>query len=199
MPVDCGVPVVADACAFLLHRRLRVQRASGIPCALFVFEGGLLRTTRTFRAARILRRARVIGVPNSFVVPANAGTHTPRPIDQGVESVAFAKLQPVVMDPGVRRDDGKARAVGGRPIRSPILTIFWHCDFACFSFRTRLWARPGNEPSTVLAEDCAVSGSGNVVSRRKIWSSEGGGAGRSSLRCSGCVAAHPPDRRASAS
>jgi hypothetical protein len=35
MPADCGVPVVADACAFLLHRRLRVQRASGIPCALF--------------------------------------------------------------------------------------------------------------------------------------------------------------------
>jgi hypothetical protein len=34
MPDDCGVPLVADACAFLLHRRPRVQRASGIPCAL---------------------------------------------------------------------------------------------------------------------------------------------------------------------
>jgi hypothetical protein len=107
----------------------------------------------------------------------------------------FAAARP----PGVRRDDGKARAVAGRSIRSPILTIFWHCDSASFSFRIGLWACPGNEPSTVLAEDCAVSGSGNVVSRRKIWSSEGGGPGRSSLRCSGCVAAHPPDRRASAS
>jgi len=34
MPDDCGVPLVANACAFLLHRRPRVQRASGIPCAL---------------------------------------------------------------------------------------------------------------------------------------------------------------------
>src|SRR5882672_12274505 len=52
MPDDCGVPLVADACAFLLHRRPRVQRASGIPCALFVFEGGLFPIARTFRAAR---------------------------------------------------------------------------------------------------------------------------------------------------
>src|SRR5258708_32284015 len=34
MPDDCGVPLVANACAFLLHRRPRVQRAPGIPCAL---------------------------------------------------------------------------------------------------------------------------------------------------------------------
>ena len=39
MPDDCGVPLVANACAFLLHRRPRVQRAPGIPCALGFFDG----------------------------------------------------------------------------------------------------------------------------------------------------------------
>ena len=38
MPDDCGVPLVANACAFLLHRRPRVQRAPGIPCALGFFR-----------------------------------------------------------------------------------------------------------------------------------------------------------------
>jgi hypothetical protein len=107
---------------------------------------------------------------------------------------------PVVMDPGLRRDDEKGRTGrAGKPIRSSFLTIFWHCGFAAFSFRTTFWARPGNEPSTVLAEDGAVSGSGNADLRRKIRSSGGGGPGRRSLRARVCAAAHPSDRRASAS
>ena len=50
------------------------------------------------------------------------------------------------MDPGLRRDDqkegpaGRERATGGKAIRSPILTIFLHCGFAAFSFRTA-WKR----------------------------------------------------------
>jgi hypothetical protein len=38
-------------------------------------------------------------------------------------------------------------------VRSAHLTIFWHCDFRYFSFKTDAEARLGNEPSMVLAED----------------------------------------------
>ena len=41
--------------------------------------------------------------------------------------------------------------------RSPILTIFWHCGGAHFSSRTAPERGPGNEPSTVLAEDSGFS------------------------------------------
>jgi hypothetical protein len=43
----------------------------------------------------------------------------------------------------------------GMLVRSPILTNFWHCGFGRFSFRTGTEARPGNEPSMVLAENRA--------------------------------------------
>ena len=41
----------------------------------------------------------------------------------------------------------------GRRIRSPLLTIFWHCGRAYFSSRITRKRRSGNEPSMVLAED----------------------------------------------
>jgi hypothetical protein len=146
------------------------------------------------------------GASISVVVPAHAGTHTHRTrfCEDRLPSFLHPRT-PVVMDPGVRRDDekgiaaGRARALRGKAVRSSILTIFWHCGFAAFSFRTTFWARPGNEPSTVLAEDGAVSGSGNADLRRKVRSSGGGGPGRRSLRARCRAAAHPPDRRASAS
>jgi hypothetical protein len=42
------------------------------------------------------------------VVPANAGIHTPRPIDQKMELIASVQQPPVVMGPGVRRDDAES-------------------------------------------------------------------------------------------
>jgi len=146
------------------------------------------------------------GASNSSVVPAQAGTHSHRTrfCESRLPSFLHPRT-PVVMDPGLRRDDekegpaGRESATGGKAIRSPFLTIFWHCGFAAFSFRTKPWARPGNEPSMVLAEDGVVFGSGNAGLRRKIRSSGRSGPGRSSSRARCCAAAHPPDRRASAS
>jgi hypothetical protein len=163
------------------------------------------------RAARIRRCGSMNGASDSSVVPAQAGTHSHRTrFCEGCSPNSLHTRTPVIMDPGLRRDDekrddekegfaGRAKAAGGTAVRSPILTIFWHCGFAAFSFRTRPWARPGNEPSMVLAEDCVVFGSGNADVRRKVRSSGGGGPGRSSSRARCCAAAHPPDRRASAS
>jgi len=82
--------------------------------------------------------------------------------------------------------------------RSPMLTIFWHCGFRGFSFRTRpgVWSR---QP-TVNGFDRGFSlheGSGNADSQRKVRSSGWCGPGRA---CdSGCDPAHPPSWRASAS
>jgi len=89
--------------------------------------------------------------------------------------------------------EGKGRT------RSPMLTNFWHCGGPSFSFRTGAERRPGNEPSTVLAEDCASKGSGNADSQLFVRSSGGSGARRPSPGDSGCVTAHPASWRASAS
>jgi hypothetical protein len=90
----------------------------------------------------------------------------------------------------------EAREVG---IRSARLTIFWHCGFGHFSFRTGSKRAAGNKPSMVLAEDGVSQGSGNADSQRKVWSSGGSGPRRASPGDSGCVPAHPADWRASAS
>src|ERR1019366_1089292 len=79
------------------------------------------------------------------------------------------------------------------------LTIFWHCGFRHFSFRTASERATGNEPSMVLVEDCASKGSGNADSQRKVWSSGWSGLRRAYACDSGCVAAHPASWRASAS
>ena len=84
-------------------------------------------------------------------------------------------------------------------IRSAYLTIFWRCDHAPFSSRTAPERGPGNEPSTVLAENSMSQGSGNADSQRKVWSSRGSGQCRPSRCDSGCVTAHPASWRASAS
>jgi hypothetical protein len=84
-------------------------------------------------------------------------------------------------------------------IRSARLTIFWHCGFRHFSFRTGSKRAAGNKPSMVLVEDGASQGSGNADSQRKVWSSGGSGPRRASPGDSGCVPAHPADWRASAS
>ncbi len=48
-------------------------------------------------------------------------------------------------------------------IRSPLLTIFWHCDFPRFSFRTVPDRVLGNKPSMVLAENPAPKGSAMLI------------------------------------
>src|SRR5438874_8672865 len=49
MPGCSGEPVVTTSCAFyFLHARLRVQRAPGIPCALYFFEGGCWQSSGVF-------------------------------------------------------------------------------------------------------------------------------------------------------
>jgi hypothetical protein len=76
-------------------------------------------------------------------------------------------------------------------IRSPMLTIFWHCGSGHFSSRTAAERRAGNQPSTVLLEDLAPKGSGNADEQRKVRKWGGGGFGHRSF-ASGCVRAHPP-------
>src|SRR5436853_5659971 len=53
MPGCSGEPVVTTSCAFyFLHARLRVQRAPGIPCALY-FSRVVVGKARAFHAARM--------------------------------------------------------------------------------------------------------------------------------------------------
>jgi hypothetical protein len=83
--------------------------------------------------------------------------------------------------------------------RSRLLTIFWHCGHWPFSSRTARRGSFGNEPSTVLAEDSAPEGFGNADSQRKLRDFGWGGRCRPRARDLGCVSAHPPYWRASAS
>jgi hypothetical protein len=174
-----------------------VPRASGIPCSLCVFEGLLFEQLGHFVPRERERVSTIMSRP----ILRDAAARLLR-----MRSLRAARYQTLMMRrrvSAVSNHEAPPRVGTTRKrrtaIRSPILTIFWHCGFAAFSFRTRLWARPGNEPSTVLAEDCAVSGSGNADLRRKVRSSGGGGPGRPSSCARFSAAAHPADRRASAS
>jgi hypothetical protein len=55
-----------------------------------------------------------------------------------------------------------------RPVRSPVLTIFWHCSFRHFSSRTALKRCTGNEPSRVLAEIPALKGLAMLIRSEKV-------------------------------
>jgi hypothetical protein len=73
---------------FLLHRRPRVQRASGIPCALFVSRGWFLQQLGRIRAARTRCRVSPLKIvsqihvaslrPSSRTSEARSGTHNHR-------------------------------------------------------------------------------------------------------------------------
>ncbi len=82
--------------------------------------------------------------------------------------------------------------------RSPVLTIFCHCGRSPFSSRTT--PRRVGRQRTVNGfgrQFWRLSGSGNADSQQKVRSSGWSGRGRP---CSpGCVGAHPPSWRASAS
>jgi len=88
---------------------------------------------------------------------------------------------------------------GGFGKRSPLLTIFTHCGQPHFSSRTAGRGRSGNEPSTVLAENFPVQGFGNADSWRKSRDFGWDGGRRPRPRDFGCVPAHPPYWRSSAS
>jgi hypothetical protein len=206
MPVDAVYPWLLTPVLSCCTGGHGCNAHPAFPAPSFVFEGGLLPTPRAKSRRENTevwqheRRLKLICRPGE----GRDHSHRTRFCESRLPSFLHPRT-PVVMDPGLRRDDekegpaGRERATGGKAIRSPFLTIFWHCGFAAFSFRTRLWAHPGNEPSMVLAEDCVVFGSGNAGLRRKVRSSGRGGPGRSSSRARCCAAAHPPDRRASAS
>jgi hypothetical protein len=102
-------------------------------------------------------------------------------------------------DPMARNDFEGAGRPSMRPIRSSILTIFWHCGFGAFSSRTASERAAGNEPSIVLAEDSASKGSGNADSQLYVRCLGWSGSRRAHPRDSGCVAAHPASWRAAAS
>jgi hypothetical protein len=60
-------------------------------------------------------------------------------------------------------------------IRSARLTIFWHCGFRHFSFRTGSERGLGNQPSMVLAEDSLPKGLAMLI-RSEMDGVQGGAA-----------------------
>jgi hypothetical protein len=73
-----------------------------------VTDGTVAKRLRRLTACNIVQ----VGVrrpKHNVVVPAKAGTHTPRPIGIAMAPVVFA-LTAVVMGPGLRRDDEGAFA-----------------------------------------------------------------------------------------
>ena len=50
---------------------------------------------------------------------------------------------------------------------SPLLPLFWHCDFPQISFRTVLERVSGNQPSMVLAENPAHKGLAMLIRSEK--------------------------------
>jgi hypothetical protein len=67
MPGDPGATVVANSCAFyILHARLRVQRAPGIPARPLLIGGG-----RIMNNSGAVRAAGTIGVDASFGYPVD--------------------------------------------------------------------------------------------------------------------------------
>src|SRR5258705_2582220 len=80
--------------------------------------------------------------------------------------------------------------------RSPVLTVFWHCGFTRFSSRTGLGARARQQTVNGFGRGCGSKGSGNADSQLFIRSSGWSGQCRPRPGDSGCVAAHPADRRA---
>jgi hypothetical protein len=69
MPADAVYLWLLTRALFLLRTRLRVQRASGIPCALCSFEGGSLPTTRAICAARMRSHVSPVAMPRQRVSP----------------------------------------------------------------------------------------------------------------------------------
>jgi hypothetical protein len=101
-----------------------VQRASGIPCALCILEGGLLPTPRAksrrenAEVWRHEQRLELICRPGAGL--AQAGTHSRRTkFCQSRPPSFLYPRTPVVMDPGVRRDDEKAGAAEVEPLGHP--------------------------------------------------------------------------------
>src|SRR6185437_13439102 len=85
MPDEPGVTVVTTlVCFFILHARLRAQRAPGIPCALFRAEDSC--TVRAHRTAGMWTRVRDRGGITLIVIakPTSRNEGTTRMFHRGV-------------------------------------------------------------------------------------------------------------------
>ena len=122
-----------------------------------------------------------------------------RPSELVARRSLLTRRSPPSDEGGWRRRAPGRHAGRGRSKRSRLLTILWHCGHWPFSSRTARRGSFGNEPSMVLAEDSALEGFGNADSQRKLRDFGWGGRCRPRARDLGCVPAHPPYWRASAS
>jgi hypothetical protein len=110
--------------------------------------------------------------------------------------------QPPTLDPSPPLRGGRENRIASGSwamIRSTRLTIFWHCGRLVFSFRTVGKACPGQPTVNGFTPGYRLKGSGNADSQRKVGSSGWSGRRRAYPRDSGCVRAHTPYWRDSAS
>ena len=98
-----------------------------------------------------------------------------------------------------RRGKAKVCLSPSRNGRSAPLTIFWHCGFSHFSFRTGTGTPFRQQTVNGFGRGYGSKGSGNADSQLYVRSSGWSGQCRPCLRDSGCVYAHPATRRAAAS
>jgi hypothetical protein len=85
-----------------------------------------------------------------------------------------------------------------KPVRSGILTLFWHCGYRQLSFRRLLRSACRQPGVNRFGRRFRCSkGSGNADSQQNRWNRGGGGRNRHSRHDSGCVPAHPPYRASS--
>ena len=100
MPGDPGGPVVTNSCAFFCTRGCGCIGRPAFPTPSWGRK--MTQDPDAWRRGN----AEVCPRSSNFVVPAKAGTHTPRPFFERRCSTAFAQQPtPVVMGPCFRRDD----------------------------------------------------------------------------------------------
>ena len=140
-------------------------------------------------------RARISLRSSGLLSEMRSSRHSPR--RRGIQYAAPSRLQLPPLEYWVVRSSRTTTS----EIRSPLLSLFWHCGRPQNSSRTGPERRPGNEPSMVLAEIWSSKGSGNADSQRKARGSGWSGQGCLHVcpRNCCCDRAHPASWRASAS
>jgi len=94
-----------------LHMRPRVQRAPGLPCALYLLGRNELQTSGA--------ACRENAESHPAVVPANAGTHTPCPLVSAVEWIPSDTID--ARGYGSRRKAGTTQRAPPKQKRRPKL------------------------------------------------------------------------------
>ncbi len=157
---------------------------------------------RAHRAARMRRCVLTLSSPLPPRASARGGEGSGVGGLSANSLTAVFAAPPPTLDPSPPLRGGReSRIASGswEMVRSPLLTIFWHCGGLVFSFRTVGKASPGQPTVNGFVSRCGFKGSGNADSQRKVWSSGWSGRCRAYPRDSGCVHAHPAYWRASAS